>query len=153
VNEEHFAGAWCGEYNSPLGGLPTRSIRAIVPAPDGSYYIHGQYWGYHDGTTHHPEQRFVSRLHGLDLGVREQEQLQLEVFPNPSMGQFTIQLDRFSGSDEMEVRDALGRTVLQQHLTSASMELDLSQQADGLYTIALRSKADVPMVRRVVIQR
>jgi len=155
--EAPFGSAGCGQY-AYSGGTGTidyiyNDVTGLLEAPDGYIYIWGAYKGYDDGTTNDPTQAFVTRLYGLDVGVREQEQLQLEVFPNPSMGQFTIQLDRFSGSDEMEVRDALGRTVLQQHFTCTSMVLDLSQQADGLYTIAVRSKAGVPMVRRVVIQR
>jgi hypothetical protein len=31
--------------------------------------------------------------------------------------------------------------------------LDLSQQADGLYTVTLRGRAHATVVRRVVIQR
>jgi hypothetical protein len=53
----------------------------------------------------------------------------------------------------VEVRDALGRTVLQQRITSASMVLDLSRQAEGLYTVAVRSKGRAPVVQRVIIQR
>lgn len=155
--EEPFGSAGCGQYayftNSPWADFIYGMVTGLLEAPDGYIYIWGAYKGYDDGTTNDSTQAFVTRLYGLDVGVREQEQLQLDVFPNPSMGQFIIQLDRFSGSDEMEVRDALGRTVLQQHLTSTSMVLDLSQQAEGLYTIAVRSKAGVPMVRRVVIQR
>lgn len=151
LSDEYFTGPGCGDYS----GIEVnyRYIAGIVPAPNGEYYIHGAYVGYDDGTNNYPQQAFVSRLHGLHVGIGKHEQLQVDVFPNPSMGQFTIQLDRFSGSEEMEVRDALGRTVLQQHLTSTSMVLDLSQQADGLYTIAVRSKAHLPVVQRVVIQR
>jgi hypothetical protein len=109
--------------------------------------------GYDDGTNNYPQQAFVSRLQGLNVGIGEREPIHVEVSPNPSAGQFTIQLDHYSGGEEVEVRDALGRAVLQQRITDASMVLDLSRQADGLYTIAVRSKAHVPVVKRVVIQR
>jgi hypothetical protein len=135
------------------GSLSDDYLAGIVPAPNGEYYIHGAYVGYDDGTNNYPQQAFVSRLHGLNVGVREQAPLQVEAFPNPSAGQVTIQLDRADRADEVEVRDALGRSVLHQRLTSASMVLDLSQQAEGLYTVAVRSKGRAPVVQRVIIQR
>lgn len=149
---EPFGNSACGRYYYEPYGFLYGSINGLLEAPDGYIYIWGAYKGYDDGTTNDPTQRFISRLYGLNVGLEEQQQVQLEVFPNPSGGQVTIQLDHYSGGEEVEVRDALGRTVLQQRLTGASMVLDLSQQADGLYTIAVRSKAHVPVVRRVVIQ-
>ena len=151
LSDDYFTGPGCGDYS----GIEVnyRYIAGIVPAPNGEYYIHGAYVGYDDGTNNYPQQAFVSRLHGLNVGVREQAPLQVEAFPNPSAGQVTIQLDRADRADEVEVRDALGRSVLHQRLTSASMVLDLSQQAEGLYTVAVRSKGRAPVVKRVIIQR
>jgi len=151
--DEPFGAGGCGRYYNPSTGYLYGEISGILEAPDGYFYIWGGYKGYSDGTTNDPTQRFVSRLYGLNVGVEERDQIQLEVFPNPSTGQVTIQLDRYTGVEVVEVRDALGRSVMQQRLTGASMALDLSQQADGLYTIAVRSKAHPPVVRRVVIQR
>jgi uncharacterized delta-60 repeat protein len=151
LSDDYFTGPGCGDYS----GIEVnyRYIAGIVPAPNGEYYIHGAYVGYDDGTNNYPQQAFVSRLHGLNVGIGEREPIHVEVSPNPSAGQFTIQLDHYSGGEEVEVRDALGRAVLQQRITDASMVLDLSRQADGLYTIAVRIKAHVPVVQRVVIQR
>jgi uncharacterized delta-60 repeat protein len=151
LSDDYFTGPGCGDYS----GIEVnyRYIAGIVPAPNGEYYIHGAYVGYDDGTNNYPQQAFVSRLQGLNVGIGEREPVHVEVSPNPSAGQFTIQLDHYSGGEEVEVRDALGRAVLQQRITDASMVLDLSRQADGLYTIAVRSKAHVPVVQRVVIQR
>jgi uncharacterized delta-60 repeat protein len=150
---EPFGNSACGRYYYEPYGFLYGSINGLLEAPDGYIYIWGAYKGYDDGTTNDPTQRFISRLYGLNVGLEEQQQVQLEVFPNPSGGQVTIRLDHYSGGEEVEVRDAIGRTVLQQRLTGASAVLDLSQQVDGLYTLAVLSKAHVPVVQRVVIQR
>lgn len=150
--EEPFGNSACGRYYYEPNGFLYGSINGLLEAPDGYIYIWGAYKGYDDGTTNDPAQRFISRLYGLNVGVREQQQVHVEVFPNPSTGQFTIQLDRYTGAENLDVQDALGRHVLQQRITAASMVLDLSQQADGLYSLAVRSNGRTPVVQRVVIQ-
>ena len=65
-----FTGAGCGVYND--GFWNWHHTTGMAPAPDGSWYIYGSYHGYDDGTTNYPNQRFVSRLYGLDVGVGEQ---------------------------------------------------------------------------------
>jgi uncharacterized delta-60 repeat protein len=152
VNEEHFAGAWCGEYNSPLGGLPTRSIRAIVPAPDGSYYIHGQYWGYHDGTTHHPEQRFVSRLHGFNVGMAERERISFTLYPNPATTQLTVQLEQLPRQGELVLRDAVGRVALREPVAAHQHTLGLHGLGSGMYLLELWSKGQRLGSERVVVE-
>jgi len=154
--EEPFGSAGCGEY-AYSGGTGTidyiyDEVTGLLEAPDGYIYIWGAYKGYNDGTNNDPTQAFVTRLYGLDVGVREQAQWKVELFPNPSAGQFTIQLDRYYGGEEVEVRDALGRIVMQQRIGGASMVLDLSRQAEGLYTVAVRSKGRAPVVQRIIIQ-
>lgn len=155
VNKEHFAGAWCGEYNSPLGGLPTRSIKAIVPAPDGSYYIHGQYWGYHDGATHYPEQRFVSRLHGFNVGVREQALAPLQLQPNPTYGPLTVALPANTQAQHAEVLDAHGRVVFNKPLRAQAeqVQLDVSSLSDGAYVLRLRMQDGGVRHGRLVIAK
>ena len=149
---EPFGNSACGRYYYEPYGFLYGSINGLLEAPDGYIYIWGAYKGYDDGTTNDPTQRFISRLYGINVGVAEREQLLVEVFPNPSGGQVTIQLDRFFGGEVVEVRDALGRHVLHKRITGDSMVLDLSQQADGLYTLAVRSNGRTPVVQRVVIQ-
>jgi len=151
--EEPFNGAGCGRYYSDATGFLYGNIDGLLEAPDGYIYIWGAYKGYDDGATNDPTQRFISRLYGLNVGVAEREQVRVEVFPNPSAGEVIVELERSDGMEALEVRDALARSVLQQRITGTRMVLDLSQQADGLYTVTLRGRAHAPVVRRVVIQR
>jgi len=151
--EEPFGAGGCGRYYSPGTGYLYGEISGIIEAPDGFFYIWGAYKGYDDGTTNDPTQRFISRLYGLNVGVAEREQVQVEVFPNPSAGEVIVELERSLGVETLEVHDALGRSVLQQLITGTRVMLDLSQQADGLYTVTLRGRAHATVVRRVVIQR
>jgi hypothetical protein len=80
---EHFNGVLCGDFDNQI--IPYRYLKGITPAPDGSYYIYGAYHGYHDGTTNYPQQRFISRLYGLDVGIAERNALPpLVPYPNPA---------------------------------------------------------------------
>ncbi|HMQ77916.1 MAG TPA: delta-60 repeat domain-containing protein, partial [Flavobacteriales bacterium] len=68
-----FSGSGCGNYYDDFLEVNWHATFGMVPDAQGNWYIHGQYIGYDDGTTNDPQQRFVSRLYGLDVGVREVE--------------------------------------------------------------------------------
>ena len=83
------------------------------------------YWG--------PEQPFVS--------VEDVSINQLSIYPNPSNGNFNIQIPT-TGSDNMslEVFDMLGNLVHQQSITSQSQaSIDLKSASDGTYLVRLAS--------------
>ncbi len=151
LSDEHFVGAACGEYASPGG--PRRVIAGIVPASDGSYYIHGVYHGYSDGTTNDPTQRFVSRLYGLDVGVRELEQLRMEVYPNPASTYVVVELQEPLAHGVLVLRDALGRAVLQQRVVGYYNTMNTNGLGNGVYLIELWSNGERRATRKLVVQQ
>ncbi len=88
--DDLFANDGCGGYQwdatTEYWGW-MNSIAGITQAYDGSYYIYGAYHGYDDGTTNDPQQRLISRLHGLNVGISEVATANvqtLQIAPNPS---------------------------------------------------------------------
>ncbi len=61
------------------------------------------------------------------------------VFPNPSAGQSTISFTGAAGPIQIEITDAIGRSVLKQTILSASGTLDLGTLANGCYFLHAQS--------------
>ncbi len=139
--DTHFTGAGCGVYD--YMGFPYSSVESLIPDPvGGGFYICGAYTGYDDGTVNDTTQRFVSRLYGLDVGVREVEApLAVQVVPNPSHGPVRVELPEAIGPATLQVVDAQGRVVRVQRVASGPAVLDLTGQAAGVYAVRVRTEA------------
>lgn len=135
-----FAGNGCGDYDT--GNFPvSHGTWGMARDPIGNWYIYGSYAGYDDGTTNDPQQRFVSRLHGLNVGVLEREQpLQLQVYPNPTSGLAQVQLREGVTRATLHVLDAQGRLVQEQEVQGNTYKLDLSDQGPGVYAVRVRTE-------------
>ena len=142
-----FVGGGCEVYSDPP--FSWRNTVGMTQAPDGSWYIHGSYSGYDDGTNNYPNQRFVSRLYGLDVGVEESHLAagngHLAVAPNPANTFTHLAAVLPEGMDEAKLRvlDPLGRLVLEQVATGSviAIDLDTRQLAGGIYSVALSNGA------------
>ena len=105
------------------------------------FYIRGSFHGYDDGTQSYPDQRFITRLFGLDVGVREQERLRFSLAPNPASGTAMLQLQEVPAQARLLLRDALGRTVLEMPVQSTATALPLAGLAAGVHVVELWSGA------------
>ncbi|MBK8499325.1 MAG: hypothetical protein IPL52_11035 [Flavobacteriales bacterium] len=148
-----FGDGGCGRYYYDGFGYLYGDIFSLLEAPDGFIYIWGAYHGYDDGTTNDPTQRFVSRLYGLDVGVREQELAPLQLQPNPTHGPLTVQLPAGAHVQHAEVLDANGRTVWGKPCAARDEQLqfDLSALGGGAYVLCLRMYDGVVRKGRFVI--
>jgi hypothetical protein len=148
---DEFNGVLCGDFENQI--IPYRYIKGITPAPDGSYYIYGAYHGYHDGTTNYPQQRFISRLYGLDVGIAERNALPpLVPYPNPGTGTFTLELP-LNAPATLELLDASGRVVHTQ-LLRPGMYGHTVQSAlpAGVYALRVREHGGAVRRGRVVVE-
>ena len=76
----------------------------------------------------------VIGLCAMAIGVEElSDGVSVSAFPNPTTGRFIIQ--GASGTQQLEIRDALGREVLRSVVRGPIAEIDLSGRASGLYWI------------------
>ncbi len=148
--EDVFNGNGCGLYN--YQGSLYKSIRDITQAPNGQYYIFGAYHGYDDGSTNDPMQRMVSRLHGLNVGVQEQQALPWRVYPNPASTQLTVELEQVPPGGELLLRDALGREVRREGITGHYHTLDVHGLGGGLYLLEVLQGGRRLAAQRVVVE-
>jgi hypothetical protein len=142
VDTTVFNDAGCEPYVFGFGETNMfRAITGIHHGPDGMFYIRGSYHGYDDGTQSYPNQRFITRLYGLDVGVREQDRLRFSLAPNPASGTATLQLQEVPAQARLLLRDALGRTVLQVPVQGTGTTLSLEGLAAGVHVVELWSGA------------
>jgi uncharacterized delta-60 repeat protein len=154
-----FNGLGCGGFQD---GVSFRKvISGITPASDGSLYIYGSYHGYDDGTTNDTTQRMVSRLYGLEVGVREVElegiSASLHVYPNPAnkFANVVVGLGRDPEQAELVVQDMAGREMHRHVVQQKDQQvlLDTRDWPNGAYTIRLVDGSSVLKVERLVMER
>jgi len=153
-----FDGFGCGAYEFVTMSTSTtyKYIAGIVPAPDGSFYLHGGYHGYDDGTTNDTAQRFVSKLYGLNVGVAEQangSSGMLDIFPNPCTTQATVNWPAGTPVEQLTLTDASGRVVRQWKpsiRTAAQHTFSVDGLSSGMYTMQVRAKDGIRSGRILV---
>ena len=87
------------------------------------------------------------------LGIEEQDQNVVSIYPNPSNGVFTLKAT--SGSVIVSIMDAQGRVVLNQEVTSYAgeeMQLDLTQFGKGIYFATVQNNESTKMLKLEVIE-
>lgn len=76
---------------------------------------------------------------------------ELKVFPNPTAGAFTIQLDERQQDAELAIYDVLGQLIDRQVVHSKEEELNLELVSPGVYKVVLQS-GDYLATQTVIIQ-
>lgn len=82
------------------------------------------------------------------LGIEELE-ASISVYPNPTNGLVTIQVNQFQGDYQIELIDAFGKVIEHKQLTSSETMIDLSNYATGVYTIKIASD-EFTVLKRLV---
>jgi len=151
-------GVWPYVYqtNPLVNGTTYASVSGIAPYGDEHYLIWGAYHGYSDGVIHDTLQRFVTRLHVGDFTTGASHAASASSFllyPNPSSGSATLQLEHVPQDAQLVLRDALGREVLCQRVSGHYTSLQLNAFTDGLYAVELLSNGERMGTQRLVLQR
>ncbi len=86
------------------------------------------------------------------VAVNEAENKSFSIYPNPSNGVFTIELDELIQTQIVQVYDLAGRLVHSTQLNHTSTQLDLSSLSAGLYQLTLigedsKSSAKIQILR------
>lgn len=155
--DDYFEEGGCSAYYYQPTPFHTpvysKVISGISTAPDGSFYIWGAYHGYDDGTTNDTLQRMVSRLHGLNVGVQENDHIAFSLYPNPATTFATLQVEQLPVSAELVMRDVLGRLVRRQRVLSHYTDLELQDLRTGVFMIELLANGKRIGATRLVVQR
>ena len=97
-------------------------------------------------TLNDPEQNYIS----IDLTSTEENlESSLKLYPNPSNGQITIELE---GMQDVMVYNALGQALLNKETSSDVLQLDLSGFENGLYWVKIISQNRIA-VKPLVISK
>ncbi len=74
-----------------------------------------------------------------NVGINENFNKELSIFPNPSNGSFKIMFNEFTENTEIHVTDLSGRVVYKTNATSEVVEIELPQLATGNYLVTVKS--------------
>ncbi|MCC6839921.1 MAG: T9SS type A sorting domain-containing protein [Flavobacteriales bacterium] len=149
--DDLFTGSGCGGYiwtwlDPPSPFQWMNHVINLTPAYDGSYYISGAYYGYDDGTTNDPDQRLISRLHGLNVGVEEHGVMQvqaLHIAPNPCHGgAVQLSVGEVPKRATLTIHDASGRVVRQEPWPAGTVThtLKAGLLAPGTYLLRVQEE-------------
>ena len=114
------------------------------PMHDIGYTVFGTDTLYENDTLQMPSIKFfVSKITDFDmLSVSELSEIDLDIiiFPNPSLGIFTVDLRNCLAGAKVTVRDVLGNCLLEKNCRGEnSQEINLSGQPRGIYFVELLS--------------
>lgn len=73
----------------------------------------------------------------------------LIVYPNPTNGNFTIDLGNIFGKTEVQITDILGKVIESKSVNSAQKLDFFIQEAAGIYIITVRADDKQAMIRMV----
>ena len=154
-----FTGPGCGEVLNSAQ-IHVQGVIDLVPSPEGHYYICGLWRGYDDGTVNDTTQRFVSRLYGLDVGVREvpvkEPGASLLIHPNPASTWVVVRYDLGPqpANASLSIRDLMGREVHRAAISAATGQLlwDTRQVPAGSYAVVLLGAASGPVTQQLIVQ-
>lgn len=84
-------------------------------------------------------------------GISETDELIVQIFPNPSNGQVTVQGDDLLLFSTIEITDAAGRLVKAFEVNAETVYLDLTDFATGTYSLRFKG-TEAEMIKRITIE-
>jgi hypothetical protein len=81
------------------------------------------------------------------IGLADQQQSEIVIYPNPNNGHFTILLPENNGSAKLEVLDLKGRIIFESILDQQSNELHLESLSSGTYWLRINQQVPVPVTK------
>ena len=160
-----------GDYSwyKVFGGLGTESPSDMCLDRNGQLYVTGNYHSSNsppyetvvfgndtlknDGIW---QQIFIAKLSSVNVtsGVQSLFEIisDVNIYPNPSSGIFTVRMDICQAGAKITVRDVLGNCLLERSCRGETgQEINLSCQPRGIYFVELLS-GDEKVVKKVAVQ-
>lgn len=81
------------------------------------------------------------------IGLADQQQSEIAIYPNPNNGHFTILLSENNGSAKLEVLDLNGRIIFESILGEQANELHLESLSSGTYWLRINQQVPVPVTK------
>ncbi len=92
-------------------------------------------------------ERVISTVFEKDIS-----QLEVHLFPNPTMGQFTIEVNELAEDANVTITNLLGEVLVNKSLETKQMELDLASESVGVYMIMIKN-GDFTTTKKLVLQK
>ena len=78
----------------------------------------------------------------------------ITIYPNPSTGQFNLDLTKIQSEVQVAIYDGVGKQVYRGSAKNELLQIDLSGLASGMYHIVLRDAEEgASVTKRVSIQK
>jgi len=142
ANQDGATYQWvdCNDGNAPIAGetnqsyTPTASGDYAVVITVGSCSVTSDCINYSAGNS-----------------VLSNDLTYFTIYPNPTSGQFTIELYEFEDNTMIELYNSLGRIMLKEELISNSQQIDAGKIEKGIYFIKITNEKR-QMIEKIVIQ-
>jgi hypothetical protein len=88
----------------------------------------------------------------IKTGISEMnDALHIRIYPSPNSGSFTLNVPESIGSN-YTIYDMLGRQIQQGMITAETLQISISGNADGVYTLAIHTAASSAAIRFTVVK-
>ena len=75
----------------------------------------------------------------------------INVYPNPSTGMFTVDLNKDWSGGEAKIYNVLGEKIYQSSIINNKSEIDLRKQSKGIYYLQI-SNSDKVVTKKIIIE-
>ena len=75
-----------------------------------------------------------------------------KVYPNPSQGDFNIEINKEINDGEIEVRNVLGQIILKQNVIQGKNSIKTENLTKGIYNYTVLQNKEVVSVGKIVIE-
>jgi hypothetical protein len=83
-------------------------------------------------------------------GLTSNKKDDINIYPNPSSGEFTLDLKELNGG-KLIITDVLGKEIMAQELKNGTKQIELSINTKGLYFVRLES-GNKTVVKKIVVE-
>jgi hypothetical protein len=131
-------------WQRTYGGSAHDLGRSITLSPDGGAFFCATSSSIDGDVTlpNGPSDAWLVKLEPWVVGVEEAPHpTDLRLFPNPATDMLKIQLKEGSAGSELEIFDAVGRSVQRTTVHASPMVVPVEELTPGMYTVTLSAKA------------
>jgi len=99
--------------------------------------------------TTNSEMTLISKPFGV-LGISDARLLHFTMYPNPSEDMVSFQLPSDTNSAQVTIFDYLGKSLLQQNISTSNKNVDISKLSTGIYFVRIQTDSKVGTKKLIV---
>jgi hypothetical protein len=122
----------------------TASYTSLAFSQSGDPYVAYQDWGNSQKAT-------VMKYDSVYVGISEQKQSQITLYPNPAVDKITIETSRETLKINLAIINFEGQQLITHQITETKTQVDISSLPGGVYFVRLMNEKTVE-VKKIVKQ-